>query len=576
MEIEPNEALYIGAGSPEERIRWFNEAFSDKALLRHAVRSRRGAKIEDPWLNGTWPSRLELANNFQGLITLEEFNARYAPSHTLLNTPDETHTKAGIYASQSAPGDLLRSILLGRADLVVKVTPLYRVGWDNEPIVNDKKLEYIDDEDLSEVFNDIRVAHFLRELLFGYRSIISLHFTQVIDWFPLSIPITRTISKKAVGLIGHYQVSIIERLDDTLSAIMDRDEPISLDELRVVLFQVFSALEVAWLTHRFVHYDLHLDNVMVKDLTSSKSPLNGRHWLYRRYNDPTHWYILPRELHRGRLIKLIDYGRAHLRVPCGPDACVYPDRHIHSCYFTPSDDFEHHGYGGTNPLNPYYDVRIFFYHLLSSGDNLALSYYDEDDKTMSPFLDLVKEALGLRHLRDELVTQARDSTDDNDKLEDISRFGDTLSLTVLKRSYVMQRILCNEIRTSERFGLTPSQVLDHAFFAPLRRDGLTEPGVTRTRDVNMITDDHVVVSFVDNRHELEHDPDIDTPPLEDLPFGAKETKSATLPDHARCHCGRAAPFFADTILIVSFCSQICYDFHYCFGLSTVDPMQLLS
>ncbi len=262
---------------------------------------------------------------------------------------------------------------------------------------------------------------------------------------------------------------MVERLDETLNDAVDarmprlytQRLPLSLDEMRCILFQLFSALEVAWLTHRFVHGDLHADNVMLKRC-GDVSPLYQKNFLYRRYNDPDVWYVLERHLLDNRIVKLIDFGRARINAPLSPqDRPLGGERHVHPRRIGPLDEGDE-TYGAARGVHARFDVRVFFARFFLSRDFDALwAHWARVDPEGSAALnELIDAAIDCRRLlagvgrgphptsTDDLVTQARED------------------------SWIQMmdpRAINKWAADAGEWGLTASEVLNARFFAPLRR-----------------------------------------------------------------------------------------------------------
>lgn len=158
--------------------------------------------------------------------------------------------------------------------------------------------------DLGEIYNEIRVGFFLNELRYAYSSVVTEHFMTVVDWFVSDVnyyPIDKGI--------GPFQYIISEKLDSSLSDYLLLYP--NMETLRCTLFSIAHALEVAWATHKFVHYDFHENNVMLKDAPPA---FIGKDYLYTRPGNKR-VYRLPGEGTNGMMVKILDFGRCHMHVP---------------------------------------------------------------------------------------------------------------------------------------------------------------------------------------------------------------------------------------------------------------------
>jgi hypothetical protein len=518
MEVET--VVYIGSQSSDERKRWFIEAYSDRSLL---LRSDDGKdKSENPWSGKSWPSQRDLERGIKGLISSQQFLNRYAVSEKEKETGGTGYTRPVLYDTHfSHPSKLFASLLQGSQDLVTKLTPLFSKKDDSL---------FLDDEALEEIYSEVRISYFLLELQYGYRYLLSLHFLQIVDWFPLAIP------ADSLGPAEHYQVTISERLDITLGDLFI-EQPPSLAEIRCLLFQLFNALEVAWLTHRFVHHDLHPDNVMIKRVTATSS-LYGRHLLYRRFNDDDSWWMLDQKDWKNQLVKIIDFGRSRINIPCGPDLCT-EESHQHVCSLGPPSGYEKNsGYGPTIETNPYYDVRLFFQKWLLTDRFAAAEFLDSLEKEnvdeVRQFYDMASLALGLEEKSGLLLD-----------------YDEVLTIPLIRATASLRNEYSSLVRSEEQFGASPNELLNHPFFHPLRKQ-LTSSKTTDF-DAKGIDEEHVVVSFAVDWSILNSG----------LPLG----KILSTQQQQLCtSCKRPALY--ETPDKEAFCGRVCYDFHYCFGKKT--------
>jgi serine/threonine protein kinase len=287
------------------------------------------------------------------------------------------------------------------------------------------------EDQLDEIRNEIRIAFLLQE------SLLSIHFALVLDYF--------TIDGNLLKRGRLHQVIAVESLDQTLKDYFSEMKKPSLAKLRPILFQIAHTLEIAWDKYKFIHYDLHFKNIMVKLLKEGEC-LYQKNFHYHRKNQ---WYKLSHQDRDDSLVKIIDFGRSRIEVSgevIGPW------------------DFPLCGYSPSLPPNPYYDCRMLFYELAS----------------LKPcFWDRVRDNSGTGELT--LFNDMANKVLDMDRMsglylntnKKIFTFSDYVSNQGM-RDWSAERT--NYIRSVEEFGLLPTQVLDHPFFAPLVREVGENPG----------------------------------------------------------------------------------------------------
>lgn len=159
---------------------------------------------------------------------------------------------------------------------------------------------------LNEIYNEIRAGFFLNELRFAYPEVGTVHFMAVIDWFVSN----HNYFTNEPG-VGPYQYTVSERLHIPLSDYLRKYT--SFESLLCALFSIAQALECAWSTNMYIHYDLHSENVMLK-VNSAKSDFFGKNYVYTRAYDKR-VYRLPATGTNNMLIKIIDFGRNHMHIP---------------------------------------------------------------------------------------------------------------------------------------------------------------------------------------------------------------------------------------------------------------------
>jgi len=104
----------------------------------------------------------------------------------------------------------------------------------------------------------------------------------------------------------------MERADKDIAVAL-REHP-TLDTFKSVMVQVLHALETAWCTHRFLHLDLHTQNVMTKTVKPSSASAN-KAWVFTRAIANAPRITIPAHAHTNSLVKLIDFGMSQMRAP---------------------------------------------------------------------------------------------------------------------------------------------------------------------------------------------------------------------------------------------------------------------
>lgn len=174
-----------------------------------------------------------------------------------------------------------------------------------------------------EIFNEIRIAYFLRILWIGFENILSPNFMIIFDWCKLKLfddnPKIGLFQKilfkeKAVPKDDYFEFIICENIEfeskDFLQKFIINNHPfpLKLKILKIIIFQILHALETAYLTTGFVSNDLHLGNVMIKRVDDIKH----KDFIYKRYKHSEKYYHLQEQIHQGYLVKIIDFGRSKI------------------------------------------------------------------------------------------------------------------------------------------------------------------------------------------------------------------------------------------------------------------------
>jgi hypothetical protein len=289
-------------------------------------------------------------------------------------------------------------------------------------------------------------------------------------------------------------------------------------------------------------------------------------------------------------VKIIDLGRSRIDAPTSQfDGHVEGVEHDHSQLIGPYE-FEEQGYGRRLRANPYYDVRLFFAFLMYLPERFwaKLEATAVSRQEVDQLYALMDSALDMDRLynlynRDQMVNDPNNlASDDYGRLARNLPQNKVTSRQLRKSAQLPYWMLQtqNYVRSTESFGLTPSGVLDHAFFAPLRVQFLPDNADDRQLALDKIDQDSIVVSFPTNFQELNprirvtmraQDGDDQVQPHVSL-LGSKKvhangddmTKTCI-----KCHHGCTAPAQYGTVgengETLYFCGPVCYEFKYVFG-----------
>ena len=126
----------------------------------------------------------------------------------------------------------------------------------------------------------------------------------------------------------------------------------------------------------------------------------------------------------------------------------------------------------------------------------------------------------------------------------------------------------NYVRKTEEFGLTPSQVLNHSFFSPLRLELRKDSALP----LDKIDEHHVIVSFPKAFNEINPFVKPESPVnSRDASFEKEPARFSSLATNI-CHsCGKTnAPHYTEEEEAekLYFCGSVCYEFNYLFKKRT--------
>ena len=300
-----------------------------------------------------------------------------ADDKTMINKAIKSITVPRLYnvvTGQPIMSNISRN-LIKDTRLVVKIVDL---GAIYEEYMYDREEGNLQ---LREIYNEIRVGFFLNELRYAYPVVLTHHFMTVVDWF---VSDHNLYHEEGVKMRGPFQYIISEKLDSTLYNYLTKHR--NMDTLKCVLWGIAQPLEAAWATNEYLHYDLHHNNIMIKEVVDD-SPFHNKNYLYTRpYSNET--YLLPSKGLHNTIVKLIDFGRNRMQVPMGnndddKDLFQHIDKegkHQHSnliVYDHPNDGI---GFEG----NRSWDIRRFMWDLLSQ---FPVDYWEALKKSSSKDYD---------------------------------------------------------------------------------------------------------------------------------------------------------------------------------------------
>jgi hypothetical protein len=547
--------FYVGLQSPEERKRLFLHYFGDGAQSERPLTPEEFLEgplhtlepaVENPYDKESWPTTAQLERlSVERPPKLDQVASLFTSRYAVLNKiPQEqqTSTKPDLYNLLSV-SHYFRHILAERDDLFLKVVPI----------------SGIHPEALREVYNEIIAGYFLQELVYAYSQVLSLHFMNIIDWFPA----VRTAIVPEEGPNQFYhQVIVSERLDHSLGDYLEKNPSIGV--LRATLFQLYHALETAWHTNQYTHNDLHLKNVMVQ-VVPAESPLFAKDFLYRRLSSPL-WFRVPKEDLHNHLVKLIDFGRNRLLVASEPNHIqVHNDsRHVHDRLLC-LRGYEYVGYPCDEP-NRQIDLLVTLLNIL----HLPRAYWEAQGREASqPFFTMCETLIDFFELNDLVRARAADSSA-FPNLRAWLRFSDEYAglggggiqahnFHRCSRIYDFLREPGVFIYRLTGAGATASDLLDDPFFEPYRTERVLPEGPLTDEEVLSVRDSSVVVSFIAHPVEAEL--------LEAAEMELTARVDMKEPGRcAVCHGSRVTHKVGETELL---CSYACYEFRYLFGNATV-------
>lgn len=540
---------YVGNKSLADRkalfLAYFSPDQNTSALHDHAS--------QNPYVAASWHTSAQITRINMGYVSLlkrsvshEEFELRYVVSR-LGQRDVRSITMPTLYLVEPTNKSQFRDVLYGANDLVMKVIPL----------VNRNGI--LPDDELEQIYNEIKASFFLNELLYGYENVLSIHFMCIVDWFQASRRQLQLPKNERTDPLLH-QIVIAERahrhLDDFLFMYN------SLETLRTVLFQILHALETAWYTHQYTHNDLHMGNVMLRAVAHEESPFRDKNFVYKRLGRQL-WYVLEKEHLHNHIVKLIDFGRSRLYAP-GEANHTADARHTHSQLIGP--DMPEIGLP-RHDANRQIDVRSLFLTLIMLSDDYWRRMGEADANTVFDFVE--RDVLDFKHIN-RLIDIAPYMKEYGSVQEERRRNAKgVLTARNMRRcfqcfSYLSHRGVYRY--TNDGMGGNVTTVLDSDFFRPLTV--LPEGDTERSFSITKTVQDYIVVSFLTEGEDIRMRP----PPPKQKSFFASSITTAMPQRQLRCAVchGEARHFNREKNgNVVPLCSDVCAQFKYLFAGKTV-------
>ena len=536
---------YFGDMSPGERALSFTNTLmtpSRRNTINNNMIEDEAPFAQNPYVDETWRTRkdLEKVNDYR---TRAIFDKNYVRPRGDESIKTQSYSRPELFLLAPLHPELFKEILVTRdASLLMKITPLVK-----------KKGMVIGDLQLQQIYNEIKTAFFLNELLYGHRHVLSIHFMVMVDWFQTS--------RADLGLYSqgdstrhplrddHYsQFTVAEYAEDDIFEFM-QNHP-TMDALKGVIFQVFHALETAWITNEFIHYDMHTGNVMMKRTTGDESPLAGRNLLYKRYGYDE-WFQLTDANLGGHIVKIIDFGFSRICVPTNPAHLdeEHDYRHLHDKVVGVE--------WRAAQIHPDWpnrsaDVRLFLLSLLRLQPAVWDAIPLEEREVFYRFVDDVLDFEYINALIDKAPTTWNDPKLERDAYNGVLTPADVL---YAEDCFTFLTQFGGYARNYDNKGFNVSEVLGHPFFDSLRRAPLSHSEGERGKD-------DLVVSFFTPTGEERM--------IRRLSAGVAATTTAT-PDILFCVvCGEEAKHYnTEGDKIVPICGGMCAEFKYLYGEKTV-------
>ena len=554
---------YIGDDSKIERIFRFRDI-----TLRPTDNTMRGRGIEDgdqfvedpyDFVKGkTWRNLFQLAAvqipqlfvPNAGPGTKKDFDALYDQLY-YQTAAVESYSRPEIFVLEvAAPNrEKFKEILYGDTQLLMKLTPFI-----------DSQGRLIPEREVDQIYNEIRIAYFLAELLYNYTNVLSVHFMVMVDWFQSSRAKLGLYANPLVPTPAdtlYDQVTISEYAGTDMLTFLSQNTGFQV--LRAVIFEVLHSLETAWHSHEFVHGDLHVGNIQMKRTNYEESPFRNKNLLYKRRNIDD-WYVLPKEALGDHLVKIIDFGFSRIYAPSKEQHVLYSQSttyppHLHDKFV--GIQWPENGMDPVVP-NRYVDVRLFFLTLFV----MPPQYFAQMSETeRNAFYALAEQVLDF-----DWMNRAIDATGFQSEPSNIRRYSAGGRLTAVNLNtcrpcidYLMR--LEGPVRTTLnwRNNWTATDVLNQPFFDALRRPTATQATELQKQVAQR---ENVVVSFI-NDETLRETQMLKREPAS--PFFFQQSTSLAC---AMCQ-GKAKHYNMDGQVVVPLCGSLCAEFKYLYNGKTV-------
>jgi hypothetical protein len=518
-------------------------------------------------MNAEWSVRrqspyLETADFFSERESMDDFGVHQMLNRykvyweKMLNNPADSITAPEVYDivealhSASSNGDAVAWRRL--QDILFEKNPEFVL-----------KATKITEETASQIAQEIKCGFFLNELNIGYTHVLTPHFMQIVDWWCIkgSLLPGQTVKNVDIPEIV-WQFEVSEKLSHSIRTNVTASN--GLEGLRHQLFQIFLSLEVAWLSNRYIHYDLYCRNVFLKNLGPS-SALYNKNLLYKRFNNDTEWYRLEASALSNRIVKILDYGLNRMYVPefgadiiTGTGESVVVRHSHHKLLFVTGVESS----GQIKEGNRSYDVRTILMEILNFV-RLAEFKQLKKERDYDAFCEMLDSVFRFDQLEQQLETVVSEDVDEE-------------FYKPYYRKKIMKHFLTRSA-TSAKSLLEAVSLLDskedftdwYQLYQSLIIFSTVDTGATATSCLNMRffdalkqvdagdSDDNVIVSF----------PMVDLTETVFPPEATPHMKLDTRQERhgmKRCHvCGKTARKQSNyNNERLPFCGEVCYQFRY--------------
>jgi len=269
-----------------------------------------------------------------------------------------------------------------RAKMVFKAVGKVLVKATALQTDNPDKSSY--ENSMNEAYNEAIIGAFMTNYVTDRH--LSPCFVRIVDWFKCTkLPIMPNESYPDVN----YQYVVIEKAEmDLLEFVRQAIEgsaaaDVKVDRLRSVLFMVLHALEMGWAAREFIHYDMHVNNIMLEEVPVVEGAPPEAHWAFQRANGD--WYRIDPSNTGKMLVKIIDYGRSRM--------IVDDISGITLVQYCPG--FEN--YGVLESANRSWDVRRLAWnlmHRIAINETLRTKFLSIGENVLAPLVGMLRTAMG--------------------------------------------------------------------------------------------------------------------------------------------------------------------------------------